>query len=106
MGAKGSVCPLSDLFKQSAYPSHPRVEAGPEAVVVEVVNDQFARIIQNYPKQMRSTRNTTMTWTWLKSLREKNFGQRCDENFQIAFASLVQKGTEFRTNIIGHMLIA
>lgn len=102
MGAKGSVCPLSDLFKQSAYPSHPRVEA----VVVGVVNDQFARIIQKYPKQMRSTRNIIMTWTWLKSLREKNFGQHCDENSQTAFASLVQKGTEFPTNIIGHMLIA
>ena len=105
MGAKGSVCPLSDLFKQSAYPSHPRV-AGPEAVVVAVVNDQFARIIQKYPKQMRSTRNTTMTWTWLKGLREKNFGRHCDENSQIAFASLVQKGTELPTNTIGHPLIA
>ena len=106
MGAKGSVPTLSDLLKQSAHPSHPRVEAVPEAEVVAVIRGRFAQIIQKYPKRMRSTKNTTMTWNWLKNLREKSFGQHCDENSQIAFASLVQKGTELPTNIIGHMLIA
>ena len=108
MGKRGGKRVSTSVFRSSEASSslsHPRVEAGPEAVVAEVVNDQFAQIFQKYPKQMYSTRNTTMDWAWLKSLKEKSFGQHCEENSQIAFASLVQKGTEHPTNTIGHMLI-
>lgn len=84
--------------RQAADTFHPRVEAGPEAVVVGVVSDQSAQTCLMCLKQMRCMKNTTMIWAWSKRRKEKSSGRPYEGTFQIAFVLLVQEGTQASTN--------
>ncbi len=101
MGAKESVRPNYGLAKQVANISTRRVEAGPEVVVEEVVNDQSAQTTRKCPKFMRNMSNTTMIWAWSRRAKGKNFGPRYEETSQIAFALLAPKGTQAPTSGMG-----
>lgn len=87
--------------KQAADTSNRRVEAGPKAVVVGVVNDQSAQTCLMCLKQMCYMKNTIMIWAWLKRRKEKSSGRPYEGTFQIAFVSLVQEGTRASTNDVG-----
>lgn len=53
------------------------MDGGVGEVVDEIMDSaQSAQTTARYPRLMSYTRNTTMSWAWLKRRSEKNFGLR------------------------------